>query len=189
MDKQEATLEKIRIWQEQIDLVTNQFLESFQDLTNEDLSWHETSDSWSIAQNIDHLITINRSYYPIFGALRKETFRPPFAARFRFLANLFGNMLLKSVQPTTKKKTRTFPRWQPQESPATESIFADFAAHQDELKQQIQSCQRPLQEGKIIHSPVNKNIVYALETAFDILVTHEKRHLEQARKVLEALRT
>ena len=29
----------------------------------------------------------------------------------------------------------------------------------------------------------NKNIVYKLETAFDIIVTHEERHFEQAKEV------
>ncbi len=37
-------------------------------------------------------------------------------------------------------------------------------------------------------SPANKNIIYTLETAFDIIVTHEQRHLAQAKEVLEMLK-
>jgi hypothetical protein len=42
-----------------------------------------------------------------------------------------------------------------------------------------------VENGTIISSPANKNIEYKLETAFDIIVAHEKRHLEQAREVLK----
>jgi hypothetical protein len=42
-------------------------------------------------------------------------------------------------------------------------------------------------KGTIISSPANKIIVYKLEIAFDIIVAHEKRHLEQAREVLQIL--
>ena len=41
-----------------------------------------------------------------------------------------------------------------------------------------------LGKGVVISSPANKNIVYKLETALDIITTHEKRHFEQARRIL-----
>jgi hypothetical protein len=45
-----------------------------------------------------------------------------------------------------------------------------------------------LEKGTVISSPANKYIVYKLETAFDIIVAHEERHLEQAKEVLSVLR-
>jgi hypothetical protein len=48
----------------------------------------------------------------------------------------------------------------------------------------------PYLNGKtVIASPASKMIVYTLDTAFDIIVTHERRHLEQAREVLRQLDT
>lgn len=44
-----------------------------------------------------------------------------------------------------------------------------------------------IQQGAIISSPANRNIVYTLETAFDIIVAHEQRHLEQAREIKHML--
>jgi hypothetical protein len=40
----------------------------------------------------------------------------------------------------------------------------------------------------VISSPANKNIVYKLETAFDIIVSHEQRHLEQAKEILQLMK-
>ena len=45
-----------------------------------------------------------------------------------------------------------------------------------------------LANGVVISSPANKNIVYKLEVAFDIIVSHEQRHLEQAREVLQLIK-
>ncbi len=36
-------------------------------------------------------------------------------------------------------------------------------------------------------SPANPNIVYTLEKAFEIIVMHEIRHLEQAKRVKEGM--
>lgn len=52
----------------------------------------------------------------------------------------------------------------------------------------IKNSEDLLVNGIVISSPANKNIVYKLETAFNIIVTHEQRHFEQAKEVLIELR-
>ena len=54
------------------------------------------------------------------------------------------------------------------------------------LKERIISAESFLHSGVIISSPANKNIVYKLEQAFEIIVTHEERHLNQAIAIQEA---
>ncbi|MDZ7650490.1 MAG: hypothetical protein U5K54_26955 [Cytophagales bacterium] len=62
-------------------------------------------------------------------------------------------------------------------------ILLRFEKHQDELKKLIESSQDLIEKNVVISSPANKMIVYKLETAFDIMVAHEKRHLEQAKEI------
>jgi len=38
-----------------------------------------------------------------------------------------------------------------------------------------------------IHSPGNDNIIYDLQTAFDIIVNHQWRHLNQAKEIANHL--
>jgi hypothetical protein len=78
---------------------------------------------------------------------------------------------------------KTFPIWEPAISLVRSDILDQFEKHQQELKQLIASSEDLLEEGTVISSPANRMIVYKLETAFDIIVAHEKRHLEQAREV------
>lgn len=174
-------------WNDKIDIVTNSFLQEFGALNSEQLNLKPDSNSWSIAQNIDHLIVINESYYPIVQSIRNGSYKLPFAARLGFLVNFLGKFILKSVQPDRKRKMKTFPIWEPTKSEIAEDILVRFQKHQSELKELINNCKDLLESETVIYSPVNKNIVYKLETAFDIIVTHEQRHLEQAREVLQLL--
>ncbi len=175
-------------WNDKIDIITNKFLQEFETLNSEQLNRKPNSDSWSIAQNIDHLIVINESYYPIIQSIRNRTYKLPFIGRLGFLVNFLGKFILKSVQPDRKRKMKTFTMWEPSKSEIADDILVRFQKHQTELKTLIDNCRDLLESGIIISSPVNKNIMYKLETAFDIIVTHEQRHFEQAREVLNLMR-
>ncbi|QYA24105.1 DinB family protein [Gramella sp. MT6] len=175
-------------WSGQIDKVTEDFLNSFTNLTEEELNWKPADEVWSIAENIDHLIKVNESYFPILAKLKKGDYRLPFIARFGFVVTFFGNMILKSVQPDRKKKMKTFSLWQPGTSHFSRDILHKFEDHQKQLKAEFLKVEDKIRENAVISSPINKNLVYKLETAFDIIVSHEKRHYLQANEVYELLK-
>ena len=175
-------------WTSQIDSITEDFLTVFGTLSHEHLNWKPDTQTWSIAQNMEHLIIINESYFPIFESLKEGTYKKPFLANFGFLVSFFGKTILNSVNPDRKTKMKTFPIWEPTQSDFKDDILDKFTHSQNELKKHMESCMAFIKKGTIIASPANKNIVYKLETAFDIIVTHEKRHLEQAKEVLQGLR-
>lgn len=171
-------------WNDTIDIITNNFLNEFGTLNSEQLNLKPDSNTWSIAQNIDHIIIINESYYPIIQSVRNGSYKLPFIGRFGFLVNILGKMILNSVQPDRKRKMKTFSIWQPAQSKISSDILKKFQKHQEDLKKLISDCEDLLTAGTVISSPANKNIVNKLETAFDIIVAHEERHFEQAKEVL-----
>ena len=83
---------------------------------------------------------------------------------------------------------KTFPIWEPTKSEIPEGILERFKNHQLDLKDLIKNSMDLVDKGVIISSPANKNIVYKLEKAFDIIVTHEQRHYEQAKEVNQLLK-
>lgn len=171
-------------WTSQIDQTTNNFKTVFADLNTEQLNWKPDEQTWSIAQNIDHLIVINNTFPPIIKAVRDGHYQLPFLGKLGFMVNFLGKMILGSVQPDRKRKMKTFPIWEPGQSNFPSDILARFEKHQEELKRMIESSNDLLDKGTVISSPANKNIVYKLETAYDIITTHERRHLAQAKEVL-----
>ena len=171
---------KVDQWKTEIDAVTHGFINQFSSLIEDEFNWKPHTKVWSVAQNIDHVMVINASYYPVIKHIREGKNRLPVHAGWNWLVRWFGNMILKSVAPDRKRKMKTFPIWEPAQSQLPVTLLTDFKHHQQELKQLIDSCADLIAAGIVISSPANRSIVYTLETAFDIIVTHEKRHWQQA---------
>jgi len=175
-------------WTKKIDETTNEFKESFGALSVEQLNFKPNAQTWSIAQNIDHLIVINETYYPVINSIREGNYKTPFLAKLGFMVSFLGKTILDAVQPDRKKKMKTFPIWEPAKSEISGDILSRFEKHQTDLKNLITGSKDLLEKRTVISSPANKNIVYKLETAFDIITTHEQRHLAQAREVAAELK-
>lgn len=173
----------------EIDQLTQDFQEAFAGLSPRDLNWKQNPQTWSVAQCIDHLIVINKTYFPIVQELRAGTYKTPWHGRFPFLTRFFGNLVYNSVLPDRKRKIKTFPLWEPSYSELPGNILPRFAEHQTALKELIQSSADLIARGSVIASPANRVVVYTLERAFEIIVTHERRHLNQALEVVEKLKS
>ena len=175
-------------WAATFDDITKQCLTEFSNLTSEQLNWKPNSSTWSIAQNLDHLIVVNETYYPVLASLKAGTYKTPLIAKIGFLVSFLGKTVIKAVQPGRQKKMKTFPLWEPSTSNVIGDILNRFQVHQNELIQKIDDAKRLIEKGVVISSPANRNIVYKLETAFDIIVLHEQRHIEQSKELLNLLK-
>jgi hypothetical protein len=164
--------------------LTDQFTATFGHLDDDQLNWRPDSTSWSIAQVMEHIIIINESYYSVFDAIRNGTHKTPGLARLSFIPNFIGNMIEKSLQPQTTRKTKTFPIWEPQQSRIT-GIITRFRQHQDEYISRLRDMERYFNKGIVVSSPANKYVIYSLDQAIAIMLVHEKRHYLQACRVLE----
>lgn len=172
-------------WSVKIDDITNDFQNSFGKLSTQEINWKPNANTWSIAENINHIIKTNKSYFSIIERAKTRSFTTSYLANFRLIVNLFGRVILKGVDPSRKKRMKTFKIWEPDKIEVFREIMDEFKKHQSELKQLINDSSDLLSKGTIISSPANKHVVYKLETAFDIIVSHERRHFNQALEVLK----
>jgi len=171
-------------WINEFNQVSEAVEKTFGSLSTETLHLKANSNEWSISENLDHLIKVNSSYFPIFKKLRAGTFKGAFIGKFGVFTKMFGEMIYKSVSEGGKKKIKTFPLWEPNLLTSSGNILNDFKNHQAELIDWINQMEIFIEKNSIIHSPANKLIVYSLVQAFEIIIAHEKRHLEQAKQVL-----
>ena len=179
--------QQIQNWQNRLDTLTVQFQETFGHLSAEQLNVKPNANTWSIGQNIDHLIVLNRSFYSELEAARNGTQKIGFLGKMGFMQRFFGNFILKSSEPTRRKKIKTFPVWQPEQSNVSADILKQFGEYQEELKDVIVNSKDLLEQKAVIRSPANNMIVYPVEMLFEIIVVHEERHLNQAKEVLEII--
>ena len=180
---------KITAWMTELAANTSLFKQAFAGLSAEQLNWKPDAETWSIAQNIDHLITINKTYFPLIGQVKNGEYNTPWWSKLAFVTRFFGNVIYNASDADRKKKMKTFSIWEPEASELPGDILNQFEVHQQQLAEQIQSAEDLLDRGVVISSPANHSIVYKLERAFDIIVIHEKRHFEQAKEVMDMMQT
>lgn len=170
-----------------IDRLTEKFTASFGELSADELNWKPSSDRWSIGQNLEHLIIVNRSYFPEIAAALSKSQRLPFHARLGFVVRYIEKTLLKSVEPKGQKKIKTFKIWEPPTREVGSDVLDRFVAHHASLKQVIRNSKRLLGAGTILSSPANPNIVYSIEAAYEIILNHELRHFNQMQNLKDQM--
>jgi hypothetical protein len=176
-------------WKVALDKQTNDFKELLSEFSEQELNWKPDLQTWSLAQNLDHLITINSSYFPIIDLALNKKLDLAWTGRISFIYNMMGKFILKSVQPDRRRKMKTFPVWMPSQSNISIDILSYFENHQLELKQYIDKSQSLLLNNAVIYSPASKAVVYKLSTAFDIIVAHEQRHYNQSFELVKVLKS
>ncbi|MFD2036565.1 DinB family protein [Belliella marina] len=178
-------MSQVKTYISELEEISKSVENSFSGLEDDILFKKPDSSTWSIAENLEHLIILNSSYFPIFEKVKNGTFQGAFISKIGFFPKMIGDMIYKSVSDGGKKKVKTFPLWEPKlYSDQDEAILEKFYDHQKILIQKIREMEPFLGKGIIIHSPANKIVVYSLDKALEIIVAHERRHLEQAQRLV-----
>ena len=179
---------RIENWHTEIDQIISLFEKSFSNLDEQQLNWKPNPEGWSIGEVIEHLIKTSNSYFKIPETIKDPNFKPSIFSNFPFIANMIGNMILKSVHPNAKRKVKTFNAFTPNISNVDSNILENFIDTQKQLHNLIHENEESILSRKIIPSPVSKHIVYHFDTVIDILVNHQKRHFNQASNVLKEMK-
>jgi len=168
-------------------------------LTDEQFTWNPsaaTSDReaaqqplkqarWSIAQCIDHLNVTARLYQPrldegIANAIRQGLYgEGPF--KYWWLARMFVRM----QEPPPRFRVKTPAAFQPPPARTRREIMAAFRAYQVQYVDRLRQANGLDLARAKVRSPVAAWVYMPLGTGFAAMTAHERRHLWQARKVME----
>lgn len=159
---------------------------TFGPLSPAQINWKHSSDVWSIGQCFDHLITTNRTYFPLFENIAAGEYRRTLWQRVPLLPSLFGRLLISSVSPESARKLKAPKVFKPSMSDVDADIIEEFTRHQDELMRFMKSAESMRPEKIIIPSSISPLVTYSLLDGYRILIAHEKRHFQQAERVRAA---
>ena len=157
---------------------------TFGRLTPTQLNWKPSAERWSVAQCFEHLLTSNKGFFPrVEGVI--AGIKPTFWQRMPVLPGLAGRLLIKSLDPKSTRKIKAPAKFQPAQSDISASVIDDFADQQAKIVEKMKATEHLNLEKIIITSPVAAAITYSMMDAYRIIVVHDRRHFEQARRVTE----
>ena len=164
--------------------VANEAKDTFGRLTPAQLNWKPAAERWSVAQCFDHLLSSNRGYLPIIESVlagRKQTFWQSVPV----LPGVWGKLLIKSLDPVKGRKLKAPKNFQPARSDISGAVIDDFVGLQATIVEKMKATERLDLERIIINSPVASVVTYSLMDAYRVIVVHEARHFQQAKRVTE----
>ena len=165
--------------------VTEDAREVFGRLSAAQLNWKPSPESWSVGQCFDHLIATNRTFFADMERVAAGRHRASLWGRVSPLSGLFARMILKSLDPSKGRKTKAPRVFQPASSDIAPDVFERFEKHQGELAARMRATAGVDLARTNVTSPVAAVATYSLLDAYRIVVAHERKHFEQARRVTE----
>ena len=154
-------------------------------LTPTQLNWKPSAERWSVAQCFEHLLTTNKGYFPLIDDVLSGQKTKSVWQRVPIFPGIWGKLLVKSMDPTTKRKVKAPKKFQPSASDIGPTIIEDFTEQQLQLIASMKATEHLDVAKIIIPSPVTAVINYSLLDAYRLIVVHEQRHSLQAKRVTE----
>lgn len=157
---------------------------TFGNLSPGQLNWKPSAERWSVAQCFDHLLTSNKGYLPIIDDVLKGR-KQSFWESMPLLPGLAGKLLIKSLDPATTRKMKAPKRFEPAQSNITPEVINNFVDQQTRIVEKMEHTKHLDLEKIIITSPALGAVTYSLMDAYRVIVVHEHRHFQQAKRVTE----
>lgn len=156
-------------------------------LSENQINWKPSSESWSIAECINHLIVTNTLY---LNELEKQLSQKKIKAdcsevkvKHKFLAKF----IIKSVDPVNLKKVKTFTVFNPTKSTFTIEVIDEYLSLQSHFIKVVKSSNDFNLNEYIMSSPAVKIIKENFCDVLEIVRLHDKRHFNQANRILNHL--
>lgn len=170
---------------EELGAVTLEAREVFGSLTHAQLNWKPSAESWSVGQCFDHLINTNRTFFPEMERVAAGKFKSSLWARVSPFSGLIGRMIIGSLDPVKGRKTKSARVFLPASSDVDADVLEKFGRHQTELAERMRATAGVDLRRTMVTSPVTAVATYSLLDAYRIMVGHERKHFEQARRVTQ----
>lgn len=157
---------------------------TFGEMSGDQLNWKPGEKSWSIAQCLDHIIRSNTEFYPEFEKLASGTRKNSFWENYSPFTGWGGRFLIKAVSEDSKKARAPSKAIVPP-SDIGADIVERFCSHIEEVNRKIESVADADRKKTVVTSPFLSVFTYSLDDAYSVLVEHSKRHIRQAKRVMD----
>ena len=183
MDYTTLSLAELRI---ALDDVARDAQVTFGGLDARQLNWRPDATRWSVAQCFEHLLAANRLMLENSeNALNPARPRTVWQ-RAPFLPGFLGRMLIRSQTPDATRKYTASPKATPAASDIAADVVQRFVTQNGEIMKRLQSLDQAVAGRAIMTSPFVHVITYSVLDGWRLVFAHDRRHIEQARRVMQS---
>jgi len=155
----------------------------FKLLSEDQINWKPSAESWSIAECVDHIIVTNKLYFNEFEKQFAEKQLKTNYSKAQVKHKWLSKFIIKSVDPANIKKVKTFAVFMPSKSKRTKDVFNSLIEVQNGLIN-ILSTAMDLDLNKyVMSSPAAKIIKENFCDVLEIIRLHDRRHLNQTERL------
>ena len=155
---------------------------TFGGLDARQLNWRPNERRWSVAQCFQHLLTANG----LVLQSAQDALRNPSSTiwqRLPLLPRLFGSALIRSQAPGTTRKYTAPEKAQPTTSDIPRGVIECFVDQHHAAAQWIGTVDERDAVRAVMISPFIRFVTYSVLDGCRLVVAHDHRHFEQARRV------
>jgi hypothetical protein len=157
----------------------------FGQLDARQLNWRPGADAWSVAQCVEHLVHTNREMCRAIHNAADPAHEKTMWQRLPLLPRVYGRMLVASQGPRVTRKFAAPAVAAPSASAIEAGILERFVSGQQEVIVLARALAGREPARIVMVSPFAGFIVYSVLDGLRLIVAHERRHYEQALRVME----
>ena len=156
---------------------------AFSSISETQLNWKPAPDSWSIAQCLQHLLISHLAYFPVLKQITEGSYSMGFWEKHSPFTGMWGRAMKNQLQEQVRRKMKAPGKIRPTKSEFRIVILDRYIENLDEFLELITNCKDVDLDKTIITSPILSIVTYNLRDAFQFLLQHEHRHINQAIRV------
>ncbi len=157
-------------------------------VTDTQFYWSPSADAWSISQCLEHLNATARAYLPMLdsGIATAKQWGVYGAGPFHY--SWLGRLFIRLSEPPPRRRFKAPSSFQPAEQGSQRKrpeIEAGFRGYQVQFVDRLRQANGVDLVKAKVRSPVTRWISVSLGVGFSIMTAHERRHLWQARQLMQ----
>ena len=182
----ESLVAELELYRRQFEKVKVEVNQLASPLDDAEFNARPAGGGWSVAECLAHLNITNASYLPPIDDAILAAREQKRLGRGPFKHSMLGKYFARSLEPPVKRKFGTPKSFVPEpKAYRVGVVLPTFITFQDQLIERVHAANGVDLWKVKVRSQFNRFFRFSLGDTFAILLAHERRHLWQARKVLE----
>jgi hypothetical protein len=142
--------------------------------------------SWSAAECLVHLNMSADPYFPMWRDAIEQGAGRAQAPRESYRLDFWGWVLVWTLDQPPRFRFATKNPFEPVNAGPIDEVLPAFLGRQQRIVQAIEDSRRVALDAIRITSPFARQVRYSMWSSFCLTAAHERRHLRQAERALEA---